>query len=107
MEKQIQYTHELLFKGSKVYDQSVLEEKNVINSEFERIDRLNPINFSNGIKLLEVEGLMHLYGFKVENGGFYDLINGQYYPENSEVYKNGKIIEAQKPIIQESKSMHK
>ena len=86
-----QYTHELIIKTRKIYGMEVLEQRNVINREFERIDAVKVIHISKDIKFLQVDGIMHLYGFKVEDGGFYDAMNNNYYPENDINLLNGTI----------------
>lgn len=99
----LNYTHELVLSLKKVYPMNVLEIGNVINHDFEEIDNIRIINLGDGIKLLEVSGKVHLYGYKVENGGFFDLINSVYYNENSNIFKNGLISELDKSPVQKRK----
>ena len=93
METNVIYTHELTINTTKIYEKGVLSIGGVINSEFERLDTIKPLNSTTGQKFIEVSGLMHLYGYKVENGGFFDLKNLKYYPEFSRIVQEGTITE--------------
>lgn len=94
MENSLVYTHELIANQTKIYEKSVLAIENRINADFEKIDSVSLTKWANGQKMLEVKGKVHLYGFKVENGGFFDVINMKYYSEFSELFKNATIIES-------------
>ncbi len=87
----IQYTHEMFVKTKKLYTKDVLGQRNVINREFEHIDDVSLVTLDKGIQFVQVEGTLHLYGFQVENGGFYDVINGVYYPQTCLYYINGTV----------------
>jgi len=51
------------------------------------------------IPAIRVHGKVHLYGFKVEDGGFFDIINNEYYDERNKLIKNGEIIPKNDNII--------
>ena len=46
---------------------------------------------------------MHLYGYKVENGGFFDLLNLKYYPEYSKIVQEGNIKEVNPSALKRNK----
>lgn len=95
MDTHVKYTHELKYYGSKIY-----KGDKRIKHEFENIDTVEPVIWTNGKKYIKVTGTLHLYGYKVENGGFFDIINVKYYPEYHDYVKNGEISEARCNYIQ-------
>ena len=103
MDLNIIYTHELTINTTKIYEKGVLSIGGVINSEFERLDSVKPLSSTNGQKFVEVTGLMHLYGYKVENGGFFDLLNLKYYPEYSKMVQEGNIKEVNPSALKRNK----
>lgn len=42
-------------------------------------------------RMIRVEGIVRLYGYKVEDGGFFDLINLKYYDKNSNLLGDARI----------------
>ncbi len=93
MDSHIRYTHELISYNQKTY---IIGQRNIkkrIQRDFERIDNIFNVTLPDGSKALIVNGTVHLYGYKVENGGFYDLLHTRYYPEYYEFVKNAEIIE--------------
>ncbi len=93
MDSHIKYTHELISYNQKMYIKGQKNIKKRIQRDFERIDNIYNVTLSDGSKALIVNGTVHLYGYKVENGGFYDLLHTRYYPEYYEFVKNAEIIE--------------
>ncbi len=91
MENSLVYTHELIANQTKIYEEDDL----AFIRDFEKINSYS-LTKCEGKKMLEVKGRVHLYGFKVENGGFFDVINMKYYSEFSELFKNATIIESTK-----------
>ncbi len=97
MVENAEFTHELLAEDVKYY---MKEEDYVskIKSYFEEIYDINnvfldeAVAFSSIIPSIRVHGLVHLYGFKVEDGGFFDVVNGRYYSNDEKIVKKGKII---------------
>lgn len=103
MDLNIIYTHELTIYTTKIYEKGVLSIGGAINAEFERLDSVKPLSSTNGQKFVEVTGLMHLYGYKVENGGFFDLLNLKYYPEYSKTVQEGNIKEVNPSTLKRNK----
>ena len=93
MDSHIRYTHELISYNEKMY---IIGEKNIrkrIKRDFASVDSIELTKLSDGSRALIVRGPVHLYGYKVENGGFYDLMHTRYYPEYYEFVKNADIKE--------------
>lgn len=95
MAKEIVYTHELISSDTRIFDRNDSELKKHISETFETIDFIENLLEE---KKLKVDGVIHLYGYKVENGGFFDLINLVYYSNEHEFVKNAQIIEVNSKI---------
>ena len=98
MSYQIYITHELIMETTKFYlPRNIKYAKN----DFDRIDFIRKT--ANG-KFVAVNGLLHLYGYKIAGegfySGFYDVINQQFYTRDN--IKNATIIEHETECIYES-----
>ena len=98
MSYQIYITHELIMETTKFYlPRNIKYAKN----DFDRIDFIRKTG--NG-KFVAVNGLLHLYGYKIAGegfySGFYDVINQQFYTRDN--IKNATIIEHETECIYES-----
>ncbi len=92
MDSHIRYTHELISYNEKTYIIGQRHIRKRIKRDFEKVDSIELSKLSDGSWALRVKGPVHLYGYKVEDGGFYDLMHTRYYPEYYEFVKNGEII---------------
>lgn len=95
MEYEILYTHELSSNVTIYFDKEDPELKKHIRETFETVDFIENLIEENKLK---VDGVIHLYGYKVENGGFFDLKNLVYYSSEHEFVKNAQIIEENSKI---------
>lgn len=79
----IEVTHEMIIEDyKKIYFAEALNAGNIVNKDFIQIDNVELLKGNRiNIKFVEVTGTIHFYGYKVENGGFYDIINNEYYDE--------------------------
>ena len=97
MYKNLEYTHELFTIDTKIYFSNEENYINKINNYFEELYDVNHVFIDdpvNGeiISAIRVRGKVHLYGFKVENGGFFDILGNKYYNENDAFFKRSVII---------------
>ena len=91
MDRLVYITHELEGKEVRYYDASTkLFLKNKL-SDFVEISNMSVEKWANGRKIVRVEGIVRLYGYKVEGGGFFDLLNLRYYGEFSSLVQNSQI----------------
>lgn len=91
MDEIIYITHELEGKDIRYYDASIkLNLKNKL-SDFIEISNMSVEKWANERKMLRVEGIVRLYGYKVEDGGFFDLLNLKYYDKSSLLVQNSQI----------------
>lgn len=93
------FTHELFYIDSQYYfDTEDYVAK--IKNHFEEIYSIDNVLIAKTsspyegaiMRSIKVRGMVHLYGFKVENGGFFDSVNGIYYDESYPFFKNCKIV---------------
>ncbi len=84
------YTHELICEDTILFKDDTKYQE-VITKYFEEVYKIKTVIGENNSTLIAVRGRRHLYGYLVDEGGFYDLFNQVYYDENSNVFKNGTI----------------
>ena len=87
----IYITHELEGKDIRYYDASIKLNLKNKPSDFIEISNMSVEKWASGRKILKVEGTVRLYGYKVEEGGFFDLLNLKYYDKNSLILENAQI----------------
>ena len=84
------FTHELISYDTKYFEDNT-KFQDVINNYFEEIYDIKLDNYTFGKTMIMVKGKMHLYGFLVQDGGFFDVYNNVYYDEDSPFLKNATI----------------
>ena len=89
MEHIINVTHELEARDVRYYS----IEKVMSNHMFDDFIKVENVSIEKWVsrRMLRVEGIVRLYGYKVEYGGFFDLINLKYYDKNSILLEDAKI----------------
>ncbi len=103
MNKMIRITHELIGKAVRSYeltkkdDESYFkEEKRLTKKMIQEFKNIDSISFSYPNAKnpsIIVEGTIHLYGYKLEDGGFFDMLNFEYYSGESTLVKTATIID--------------
>ncbi len=99
MKEEIRFTHELKSNVIRIYSKKERKVMRRILSEFENIHKMEIIYCKTDNPAIKVEGTMHLYGYKLENGGFFDVVNYKYYNKESDLVRNGTINECKKNLI--------
>lgn len=94
------FTHELICEETRFFE-DVNNFQDIISIYFEEIYDIQLVNSANSKKMIMVRGKLHLFGFLVSDGGFFDAYNGVYYDENSPLFKRANIykIDYKKRII--------
>ena len=89
MEHIINVTHELEARDVRYYS----IEKVMSSHMFDDFIKVENVSIEKWVsrRMLRVESIVRLYGYKVEDGGFFDLINLKYYDKNSILLEDAKI----------------
>ena len=89
MEHIINVTHELEARDIRYYS----IEKVMSSHMFDDFIKVENVSIEKWVsrRMLRVEGIVRLYGYKVEDGGFFDLINLKYYDKSSIFLEDAKI----------------
>jgi len=91
MDEIIYITHELMGEDVRYYGVSIKNNLKSKLSDFIEINNMSVEKWASGRKMLRVEGTVRLYGYKVEDGGFFDLLNLKYYDKSSSLVQNSQI----------------
>lgn len=78
MEKEITITHSMTFKDLHYYDYNNKSLKFLKN--YDDIEQQSIVKWKDGLKL-RIYGTRTIYGYRIENNGFYDVINDDYMSE--------------------------
>lgn len=89
MEHTINVTHELEGKDVRYYSIGKVISSHIFD-DFIKVENVSIEKWVSR-RMIRVEGIVRLYGYKVEDGGFFDLINLKYYDKNSILLEDAKI----------------
>ena len=93
-ERELLITHQMVIKDSQMI--LITDLKRIVENlkRYENIEKIE-LDTINGRKYINLVGQRTMYGYKVEDGGFYDVINDIYYNpymlENTEIIKMSKM----------------
>lgn len=92
-EKEFMITHKMVVKDCQLY--LITDLKGIVENlkRYENIEKIE-LESINGHKYIKLMGTRTMYGYKVENGGFYNIFNDLYYNpyqmETAEIIKISK-----------------
>ena len=77
-ERNLLITHEMILKDTHLY--LITDLKGIVENlkRYKNIERVETLKIGSTI-YLKLRGTRTMYGYKVEDGGFYDIINDLYY----------------------------
>lgn len=105
MKEQVLFlTHELIVKDCQLY--GINHPKRLIN-QLQTYDSIENISLTkiSGNLYLELYGVRKMYGYKIEDDGFYDLLNNRYYSKYE--FERMQIIKLQKVNAQTTRKLRR
>lgn len=92
-ERELFITHKMVIKDTQMF--LVTDLKRIVENlkRYENIEKIE-LDTINGHKYIVLTGRRTMYGYKVEDGGFFDVINDIYH--NPYMLEHTKIIEMAK-----------
>lgn len=78
MNKEIDITHSMKITNIDYYTYNIFT-KNKIIAQYESISNIEKRIWTDGRVMLQIKGTKIVYGYKIEDRGFYDVINDKFY----------------------------